>query len=205
MSSKKPKFAAPLSHLGEDWIISDELLDDLEEFTCNIYGQYMIRSVNELRHNKIQNRCEGQSSDALKNIDLASLPPCRLSLVNHIKRVNYQVGIWKRSHVSQPDIPEPFDHHGWTKEDGQIVPDWFEGQHLVPPVLTDTLVETVETNSQEDTLDETDDYVYTFDDEEEDDTDGSDIEDDLYFLISIMFRRKQYETYLHQRQYTKKQ
>ena len=98
---------------------------------------------------------------------------------NDIKRVNYQVGIWKRSHISQPDIPEPFNHHGWTKEDGQIVPDWFEGQNLVPPILTDTLVETVETNSQQDTHDETDDYVYTFDDEEEDDTDGSDTEDDF--------------------------
>ena len=62
MSLKKTKFEAPLSHLGEDWTIPDELLDDLEEFTCNIYGQYKIRFVNELRHNKKQNRCEGQSS-----------------------------------------------------------------------------------------------------------------------------------------------
>ena len=98
---------------------------------------------------------------------------------NDIKRVNYQVGIWKRSHISQPDIPEPFNHHGWTKEDGQIVPDLFEGQNLVHHIPTDTLVETVETNSQEDTLDKTTDYMYSFDDLEEDDTDGSDTEEDF--------------------------
>ena len=54
----KNNLKLPLSRLGEDWTIPDELLDNLEEFTCNIYGQYQIRSVNELRYNTVQNHCE---------------------------------------------------------------------------------------------------------------------------------------------------
>ena len=110
--------------------------------------------------------------------------------MNHIKHVNVQVGTWKISLISQPDNPEPFNHHGWTKEDGQIVPDLFEGQNLVHHIPTDTLVETVETNRQEDTHDETADYVYSFDDLEEDDTDGSDTEEDFLILNQCYIQKK---------------
>ena len=32
------QFAAMLSRLGEEWDITEDLIDDLEEFTCAIYG-----------------------------------------------------------------------------------------------------------------------------------------------------------------------
>ena len=48
---------------------------------------------------------------------MGNLPPCRKSLVQHIKRVNYQVGIWKRLIVPKPQVPTP-DGHGWTKANG---------------------------------------------------------------------------------------
>ena len=36
------------------------------------------------------------------NFDLASLPPCRSALQQHIYRSNYQVGVWKRAHIAKP-------------------------------------------------------------------------------------------------------
>ena len=73
-----------------------------------------------------------------------------------------------------------FLHHlismvGWTTEDGLIVPDWFEGNNIVPSMFTYTLVEMVEAESQEDTKD-TDGFVYSFDNQDEEETDGSDYE-----------------------------
>jgi len=35
---KTPKFAAMISRLDEVWDITEDLIDDLEEFTCAIYG-----------------------------------------------------------------------------------------------------------------------------------------------------------------------
>ena len=76
---KFPKFIRPLSQIGNDWIIAESLIDELEEFTCAVYGQYKFASVDELRHFKIKQKCDGET-DATKNVDLAALPPCKKSV-----------------------------------------------------------------------------------------------------------------------------
>ena len=58
---------------------------------------------------------------------MSKVPPCRKSLEQHIRRVNYQVAIWKRSHVPKPDVPVPNESHGWTLVDGKLEPLWFDG------------------------------------------------------------------------------
>ena len=45
-------------------------------------------------------------------IDFSFLPPCRSTLQMHIKRVNYQTLLWKKSTISFPDLP-PAEEHGW--------------------------------------------------------------------------------------------
>ena len=60
-------------------------------------------------------------------IDMGTLPLCRKSLEQHNRRVNFQVGIWERAHVANPDIPEPCNGHGWTLVEGKLEPLWFEG------------------------------------------------------------------------------
>ena len=67
-------------------------------------------------------------------MDLASVPPCRKSLVQHIRRVNYQVGIWKHAHVPNPNIPLPTENIGWTLVDAKLEPPWFDGDAL-PKIL----------------------------------------------------------------------
>ena len=50
------------------------------------------------------------------NFDLASLPPCRSALQQHIYRSNYQVGVWQRAHIAKPSTPDHDDGNGWTSE-----------------------------------------------------------------------------------------
>jgi len=125
-----------LSRLGEEWDITEDLIDDLEEFTCAIYGRARIH-VDELRHIRIKELCA--KKDQLypsRNVDLGSLPPCRRSLEQHIRRVNYQVGIWKRSHIPEPDVPDVEAGHGWVLKDDKQEPLWYT-KDVVPQQLID--------------------------------------------------------------------
>ena len=73
-----------------------------------------------------------------KHFDHSSLPPPEGCLCKHVKRVNYQVAIWKRIHVQNPEIPSPTDDNGWVMVNGRIEPKWYEGESL-PPQLADIL------------------------------------------------------------------
>ncbi|KAG1650870.1 hypothetical protein GQR58_027662 [Nymphon striatum] len=89
----------------------------------------------------IASKCEGQTGLEIKlerKVDLSSLPPPRSCLNEHIRRVNYQVGIWKRAHIPKPIIPEATDDHGWVKRNCQIEPKWSAGD-VIPPKLADVL------------------------------------------------------------------
>ena len=65
-----------------------------------------------------------------KNVDLASVPPCRKSLEQYIRRVNYPVGIWKHAYVPDPNILVPTKNNGWTFVDGKLEPLWLDGDAL---------------------------------------------------------------------------
>ena len=73
-----------------------------------------------------------------KNFDLSSLPSPEVCLREHVKRVNYQVAIWKRGHVQNPAIPSLTDANGWVMVNGRIEHKWYEGESL-PPHLADIL------------------------------------------------------------------
>jgi hypothetical protein len=103
---KLPKFQPILAELGREWAITEELFAGLEEFTCAIYGRPRVKSIDTLRFILIKER----SGDADKlqlgrNVDLATLPPCRGVLQQHIRRANYQVAIWRRADVAVSDVP----------------------------------------------------------------------------------------------------
>ena len=74
-----------------------------------------------------------------KQFDTAFIPPAYVSFVKHIKRVNYQVGIWKRSHENFPCIPNPTDDQGWivhaTSENSILLPNWFDGDMLPQTII----------------------------------------------------------------------
>ena len=76
--------------------------------------------------------------DKKKIFYLSSLPPPEVCLREHVKRVNYQVAIWKRGHVQNTEIPSPTDDNSWVMVNGRIEPKWYEWESL-PPQLADIL------------------------------------------------------------------
>lgn len=97
---KHDKFHAAFAELGESCTVAEVVVASVEEFTCLLYGDKRVTKVNTLRHTRLLKKCgEDGKLKPSKKIDLASLPPCQSSLVEHINRVNFQVGIWKRAHI----------------------------------------------------------------------------------------------------------
>ena len=74
---------------------------------------------------------------------MATLPPCKKALVEHIRRVNYQIAIWKNAHIAQPDIPHPWENHGWTQKTGVLEPLWFKEEEVVPGSMVDMVIDAV--------------------------------------------------------------
>ena len=146
-----PKFQAMFASLGDLWDIPDDLMNGLEEFTCAMYGKPHMKSVDELRLQLLQAKCGNDDGtvDPNRNIDLANLPPCKLCLIQHINRSNYQVGVWKHAHIAKPEIPSPLAGHGWTMVDGHIEPLWIEGD-IMPQELADMLEAAVGDVAQQD-------------------------------------------------------
>ena len=54
---KTQKYAVELSKLGDNWTVSKELEDQLDSFTCAIYGQSRAKDVDTVRHLKINELC----------------------------------------------------------------------------------------------------------------------------------------------------
>ena len=166
---KHNKFHAAFAELGESWTAAEVVVASLKELTCLLYGDKRVTKVNTLRHTRLLKKCgEHGKLKPSKKIELASLPPCQSSLVEHINRVNFQVGIWKRAHIPKSDIPDPTKGHGWTVEDGQIQPKW-TGKNVLPTELVDIL----ETLNQEEEEHEDEE-----DNEEGDSDSASESEDD---------------------------
>ena len=57
---KLPRFTRPLARLGNGWGIGEDLLRELEEYTCAMYGNSRLTSVDELRLFKLKEKCEGK-------------------------------------------------------------------------------------------------------------------------------------------------
>jgi hypothetical protein len=96
---KNPKFEVPFILLGDSWDVPDEVYAELEEFTCKLYGGQQFKKVDNLRVHMLRKKCGVDGKLTLKkNIDMASLTPCRESLKQHIKRtikLQYGNGPWK--------------------------------------------------------------------------------------------------------------
>ena len=52
-----PNFIPVFSSLGDTWEISDDLIKDLEKFTCAMYGRSRFTSVDELRYFLNKEKC----------------------------------------------------------------------------------------------------------------------------------------------------
>ena len=103
MSSQQ--YCEAFTKLGETSSVSDDVCNSLDSFTCALYGKSRVNKVDVLRHTKISDLCPDGGLPS-KTVDFTSFPPCRRSLDEHIKRVNFQVGIWKLVLELNPELPD---------------------------------------------------------------------------------------------------
>ena len=125
--------------LGVEWKVVPKTVDELESFTCPMYGHPRDTSVNEVRGKLLKKMVgEDHSLNSKSKVDLVRLPPCQDSLIPHIQRVNHRVACYKRAVDSLWECPRPYDEgQGWQKtEDGMLEPIWSIG-----PILPESLID----------------------------------------------------------------
>ena len=145
---KEEKFEDCLCQLGEFWDIPEQYIDNVEQFICCLYGFPRFKSIDDVRVHILRRKCERNGIlDPKKNIDLANLPPCLNSLTQHVKRVNYQVKIWKLANNNFQEKPSP-THHGWVKGEVGLEPLWSD-KNILPTQLVD-LVDRIDSPDTED-------------------------------------------------------
>ena len=138
-----PGFIDVFKEVGKSTEITDAVFQSLEHFTCLMYGgPHAPLDINKLRYEKFLQRFSAKASallSAYDGIDMSLLPPCRDTLVMHIRRVNYQAYIWNLADKATACIPSPVEH-GWLLNDGVLDFKWMQGD-LMPQDLADVLVE----------------------------------------------------------------
>ena len=98
-------FTEIFGKLGIHWTASEEVLKELEVFTCQLYGS--IGGVTDINDCRYRLFCSKKGE-----IESYQLPPCRDCLHKHTERANYQSAIWRRALIANPSIPSPHGH-GW--------------------------------------------------------------------------------------------
>ena len=91
-----PDFLESFLRLRTSHEISDCLFEQLEHFTCRLYGS-PLKDINKLRHQKFAQRFNNTSATLLNSysgVDMTLLPPCSHALKMNMKRANYQAQIW---------------------------------------------------------------------------------------------------------------
>ena len=130
LMKENPIYQDTFDQLGMSWDVSEELLEKLEQFTCDMYyAGSSTREVNGLRY---QLFCDKRGE-----VESSQLPPCRDSLTMHVLRANYQAAIWKACLEASPVTPKSTDH-GWIEEEGQLKIHWMRSQPA-PDVVLDLL------------------------------------------------------------------
>jgi len=105
------------------FISGDEIsaLEAARQFPCKAYDGTNRYKATHLSLNNLR-----AAMTKKKDIDLAQLPPCEASFLQHVRRVLWQTKIWHNAHIACPDIGSPEDH-GWKMQDGKLIPVLFDG------------------------------------------------------------------------------
>lgn len=143
------------------------MLEDIEAFTCLMYGQAKEKSVNAVRSSMLKRMIgEDEALTTKSKVDLSRLPPCRDNLVPHVNRVNHRLAIYKRAATPTFWCPKPYDpNQGWEKtEEGTLEPVWSSGP-ILPLSLIDLLEKTVEEMDGEEDEEQFIDYEELLNDE----------------------------------------
>ena len=69
-----------------------------------VFNRNNFKTVDDFKFSKLKEKCGDEEINSSLNVDLSTLPPCRRSLKQHVRRVNFQAAIWKRTHIPNPDV-----------------------------------------------------------------------------------------------------
>ncbi|GFS21250.1 hypothetical protein ElyMa_001590200 [Elysia marginata] len=124
--------------LGTKEQIDDTLFDVLQKFVCLLYGHPSSNKVNDVRLKIMKKRFTPGDDRPLTQchgMDLSQLPPCEMSLKNHIKRANYQPMIWRCASQAHPKLPSP-ENNGWKlSERGRLEINWCDGDIFLNEIV----------------------------------------------------------------------
>ena len=123
---KNPMFHKVLRQLGDDWNVTPQMLKELEQFTCLMYGQSRQSSVDVVCVAQDGGEGGDEKLTVKSRVDLTRLPPCRSALKPHIQRVNHRTALYKRAHEPSVEKPKPYDEgQGWMRTaEGVLEPLW---------------------------------------------------------------------------------
>lgn len=141
---KNPKLHNAFKQLGGDWLVTNELQQEMECFTCIMYGEARTTSVDAVRAKMLRNMVGADKVlDSKSKVDLERLPPPKVCLIPHVQRVNYRVACYKRADEAIIESPKPYDPGmGWEKtgEEEVLEPIWTIGP-ILPPSLVEVLAQ----------------------------------------------------------------
>jgi len=146
-----PAYQKAFASLGSSEIISDDVITELEKFTCEIYGIKRNTNadkqptVNDARYQmfceKYDSKKKKLSLLKVKGIDGSSLPPSKSALEQQIRRANCLCSVWNHSYSFESQMFSPVGN-GWvlqSDENGERFSlNWFDGD-MAPTNLDDIL------------------------------------------------------------------
>ena len=114
---KNIKYHEAFGKLGTSWLVPDELQQEIEAFTCLMYGYAKMRSVDAVRAKMLRKMVgEDKVLSLDSEVDLERLPPPKVSLIPHVQRCNYRVACYKKADQHILEKPNPYDEGmGWKK------------------------------------------------------------------------------------------
>ena len=151
--------------MGNDWTVPHGVVQNVEAFTCGMYGYNKLTSINLVRLRMLKKMVGVNEQLTLRSkVDLSRLPPSRNCLIPHIQRTNYRLACIKQANHAIHWTPKPYEsEQGWKRSDnGLIEPVWSCGA-ILPPSLVDVLDEVQQINEEEEIINEFEDD--DFDDE----------------------------------------
>ena len=94
-----------VSKLGESQTVTE-----FDAFTCVAYRQSRISNMDSEWYIKVNDSCSKDKVVPSKNVDLESLPPCRISL-NQTTKLPFGNGDWKLSNIYL--LQKAIDNDDW--------------------------------------------------------------------------------------------
>ena len=131
---KSDEFLHAFGSLGSSEIVSRSVIQVIEKFVCQMYGNPKLTSVDESRLELFAGKYKAKGGKplkwtSLKNMDSSAWPPCSTVLYQKILRTNLVANVLQSSHAQSHSYYPPLQN-GWCREGEFFSLKWFEGEMM---------------------------------------------------------------------------